>query len=204
MCSSERCRPRRYRRLRPALAGACVALLAGCALPAAPGGTLPAAPASVACAAGPGAAARPEAQALLRGSVERGPLYALAAAARLVSCEVRFDPDPGAGAVSAEYRFGDGAVLRARRDRAIEYSEQQLDLARPLAADPLDVLQAAERAAFGPKGCGIDWRHAEPAPSPRLPAGSERVYRGTVCNCQARVRSDAAGGVRGLLLRSAC
>jgi hypothetical protein len=67
----------------------------------------------------------------------------------------------------------------------------------------INELTDAEQAAFGADGCGIDWRQPETRP-PDAERVTETIYRGDVCNCQARVRSDTAGHVAGLIVRSAC
>ena len=137
-----------------------------------------------------------------RLSVERGPLYAAAIASSPVeNCELRAEPD---GQITLAYRLRDGGSLQAVRNPAIEYTEQTARLRLPAADDPLALLARAERAAFGDAGCGIDWKQADTQPADDERGGTETVYRGEACNCQARVRRDGAGQVRGLLLRSAC
>ena len=186
-------------------AACCIMLLTACApKPPADGEASAAAPkaAAVACVVTQEPAAPKDALdgAAFRSAVETGPLFALLSKAGLARCEMRYE----AGTVALDYRFNDGASLRAAREAAIEYTEQDVRLAVPLVADPLSVLKPAERAAFAPAGCGIDWGQADTEASTRVPGTQELVFRGTACNCQARVRKDAAGRVMGLLLRSAC
>lgn len=135
----------------------------------------------------------------LRRHVENGPFYALAAPGG-ADCLASRD----AGAVSLDYRYADGSRLRVRRDARIEYSEQELRLAAPPAEDAAAILARAERWAFGPAGCGIDWRQPEVQPSTAAPGATEAVFRGRLCNCRARVRYDADRRVIGLALGSAC
>lgn len=138
----------------------------------------------------------------LRRSVETGPLYAAAAAASgvVAACHVRHD----SGVTALDYRFGDGATLHVERDARIEYTEQKARLALPLRESAVDILVRAEQAVFGIAGCGIDWRRPETQAADGNPGAIDMVFRGDVCNCQARVRRDAAGRVVGLALRSAC
>jgi hypothetical protein len=137
----------------------------------------------------------------LRRSVEKGPLYTVpAAAAGVASCHVRYD----SAVIELEYRFKDGGWLHVKRDARIEYTEQEARFALSPAENPVTILAGAERAAFGPDGCGIDWRQAETQPAGDDPSATETVFRGDVCNCQARIRRDAAGRIVGLVLRSTC
>jgi len=141
---------------------------------------------------GPGTPAAAE----WRHSVERGPLFAIAAGAGIEDCSI----EEKTGVIDLRYAFRDGGWLHAKRDPRIEYTEREVRFASPLAEDPLAVLRRAEQAAFGAAGCGIDWRLSE---TEAQGAASEAVFRGDVCNCQARVRRED-GRVVGLTLRSAC
>lgn len=136
----------------------------------------------------------------LRRSIEMGPFYAIGSRSGLASCRVTRDSE----SIRLEYTFRDGASLRVTRNPKIEYMDQELRLVTALAESPVAVLTRAEQAAFGPKGCGIDWRQPEVGPATDDPRSTENVYRGEVCNCQARARSDASGRVLRLQLRSAC
>lgn len=137
----------------------------------------------------------------LRTTIEGGPLYRAAAAdTEAASCRVASE----SGAITLEYTFRDGGSIRVRRDPRIEYSSQEVRLTRPLEEMPVAILARAEALAFPGGGCGIDWRAPERAPAADDPAATETIYRGEVCNCQARVRADAGGRVIGLILRSAC
>lgn len=103
-----------------------------------------------------------------------------------------------------EYTFRDGASLHVTRNEATEYTDQEVRLASPLGEPPVAALTRAEQAAFDAKGCGIDWRTVETRKLAEEPDATESIYRGTLCNCQARARSDAAGRVLRLQFRSAC
>jgi hypothetical protein len=138
--------------------------------------------------------------AALRRSIETGPFYTLAFPAGVASCLVTGDAD----VIRLEYMFRDGASLRVTRNPSIEYTDQELRLAAPLGERATAVLTRAEQAAFGAKGCGIDWRTPETGPAADDPRSTESVYRGDLCNCQARARSDGSGRVVRLQLRSAC
>jgi hypothetical protein len=146
-------------------------------------------------------AAGAEAMTKLRRTVEAGPLYAAATATReLASCRMSQEPD----SLTLEYTFRDGGWLRVTQQPRIEYMDQEVRLTSPLAEDAVAVLKRAEQAAFDQQGCGIAWQDAEKQAAEDDKSAMETVYRGDVCNCQARVRTDAAGRVVGLLLRSAC
>lgn len=137
----------------------------------------------------------------LRRAVEMGPLYTvLASQSGVASCRVSNDSSE----VTLEYTFRNGGSLEARRDPRIEYNNQEARFAVPPQEDPVAVLTRAERLAFTPDGCGIDWRAPETQPAGDDPGATETIYRGDLCNCQARVRKDTAGRVTRLLWRSAC
>jgi len=108
------------------------------------------------------------------------------------------------GLFSFECRFFDGALLRAKHDVHIEYFEQEVQFLLPPTEDPVAILARAERASFGPEGCGINWRRSEIQSVKDISGITEMVFRGEVCNCQARIRRDAANNVIGLMLRSVC
>jgi hypothetical protein len=194
MRSSE---PRRGR-LATGLVGLTLCGLSACTQPA------PAAATSTACVAA-GAPLTPQQArdaAEWQAAVEQGPLYAAASASSPRSaCELALDAD---GQLTLSYRFRDGNALRASRNPAIEYDEQSVRFEQPPAEDALALLARAERAAFSDGGCGIDWKPDEVGAVDGQPGVTETVYRGDVCNCQARVRRGAQGQVLALLLRSAC
>lgn len=137
----------------------------------------------------------------LRGAVERSPFYAVSAARIGVkACRATQSSDE----LTLEYTLRDGGWLRVTRQRRIEYSDQEVRFATPLADDPQKVLTETERAAFGDQGCGITWRDARTQPAEDDKTATDTINFGDVCNCQARVRTNAAGRVTGLLFRSAC
>jgi hypothetical protein len=175
------------------------AVLAGCSQPTVADTAVPAGAALVSCQAATDGAAPKERAALAewRAAVENGPLYAAAARASAASCRTQLQT----GAVALEYRFDNGGWLRARRDEALESSEQEARFGKPSAQDPQPLLLQAERAAFGEAGCGLDWQKAETQADKD---STETVYRGKTCSCQARVRRNDAGQVLGVSLRSAC
>jgi hypothetical protein len=134
-----------------------------------------------------------------RRAVESGPFYeALAAQTAPAQCRVRFEE----GTIELEYRFRDGSQLVSRRDERIEFAEQTLRLASVLREDPVALLRRAERAAYGAKGCAIDWQ--TPEAHQATAGGREEVFYGDTCNCQARIRYDGTQRAVGLTLRSAC
>ena len=139
--------------------------------------------------------------AVLRRSVEAGPLYAVASASSSVAgCRV----ERRAGAVLLRYDFADGGQVLARRDDRIEYSEQVVRLVSPLVAPAVDTLKRAERTAFGANGCGIAWQQPETRIADAEPGASDVLFRGEVCNCAAHFRRDATGRVVELAIKSAC
>jgi hypothetical protein len=129
----------------------------------------------------------------LRRTVEAGPLYTIPAAGGVANCRGNVDE----GVISLEYNFQGGGWLRVKRDPSIEYNDQEARFGSPLTEDPNAVLKRAELAAFGADGCGINWEEPEKGPE-------ETIFRGDTCNCQARIRHNAAGQAIGLTLRSTC
>ena len=186
-----------------------VSLALFCALlsvPAACSGTppadhRPAAPAAPECTPSPStAAADPQVLKELRTATEKSPLY-LAAAGRgpAVSCQTASQGT----SLTLAYRFQDGAAFTATRDSAIEYSSHEATFATPPDDAPAAILHRAERESFGSEGCGIDWKSSA-AEAATDGSSTALIFRGSVCNCQARIRSDARGRVIGLMLRSGC
>lgn len=178
-----------------------LAVVAACSSPPAPtqSSTTPApdAPSASDCAAPPQQA---DAIKEIRQSVEGGPLYAIASTSGLASCRAEVKDD----AITIDYRFRDGASLLLTRSQTTEYTDQEVRLSAPRADDAVAVLTKAEQAAFDAKGCGIDWSKAETTQPTDETGTTERVYRGDVCNCQARARTDASGRIVRLQMRSAC
>jgi hypothetical protein len=197
--SDHRPRPVGARRARSLLV-ACSLLVVACTAP--PEAKQDAAGPPPECIAAAGApVADAEGLAALRRAVETAPLYSsLAAKAAVASCRV----SAASSKITIEYTFRDGGSLRATRDSSIEYSDQEARFASPPADDPVDVLTRVERAAFSADGCGIRWREPESQPAGDDSKSTETIYRGDVCNCQARVRTDAASRVVALTFRSAC
>src|SRR5438477_3133491 len=142
-----------------------------------------------------------EAIAELRRNVESGPLYTTpASAAGVAKCSAGYE----AGVIALEYTFRDGGWLRAKRDSRIEYNDQEARFELPPGQDPTAVLKRAELAAFGASGCGIDWGESEKQPAEDDPQAVETIFRGDTCNCQARIRTKAAGRAVGFRFRSTC
>ena len=132
--------------------------------------------------------------------MEKSPLFLAAAARRpFASCQATSEGT----ALTLAYRFVDAGTFTATRDSQIEYSSQDATFTTPPGEDAAAILQRAEREAFGSDGCGIDWKQPT---SEKSADGltTTAIFRGTVCSCQARIRRDARGAVRGLLLRSSC
>lgn len=136
----------------------------------------------------------------LRTSAEGSSLFQAARASGVVvSCEATSQNS----LLTLTFRFSDKTSFTIGRDPQIEYTSQEVSFAQPLADDASTILKRGEREAFGADGCGIDWSagHTEPSADG---VSSDRVFRGDVCQCQARIRSDKTSRVIGLLLRSTC
>jgi hypothetical protein len=132
-----------------------------------------------------------------RQMLESGPAARLLGPA--ISCRAREEE----GALRLEYEFAGGAKLEAHRDSAIELTAQRLTGAGLSPEGGLALLQRMEQQAFGQAGCDIAWQDP-PAQEPGLaPGSSVLVYRGAVCNCQARLEL-AGGRAAALEFRSAC
>lgn len=107
------------------------------------------------------------------------------------------------GVLRLAYSFAQGARLSMQVDPRIEFSEERADFSGLEEADATTLLQAAEKHAFGTKGCGIDWQKPVTETPGDFGSAREVVFRGDVCNCHARTLHDA-GKVTGVLIRSAC
>ena len=114
-------------------------------------------------------------------SVESSPLARRLG--RAVSCEARAD----GGAIQLTYESSTGAKLVARRDPAIESTEQRLSEKRMTKKAAVALLQRTERWAFGDKGCSIAWAKPPEGGAAASRGRRELVYRGDDCNCQARL-----------------
>jgi hypothetical protein len=138
----------------------------------------------------------------LKQTTETSPFYkVLSDKQGFTSCDLRFNPD---GEIVLEYHFLDNNWLQVKRNKDIEYTEQNLRLNLQLTVQPETILSRAEQSAFGANGCGIDWLQSETQLAKDDPNVTETVFHGDVCNCQARIRRNAYGRVVGFLLRSAC
>ena len=137
----------------------------------------------------------------LRRSVEAGALQRVAALPGPATCLGQVDAE---GSIRIDYRYADGSALQVRRQSRIESTDFTLRFAQPRAGPGRDILVELERTAFGATGCGIDWQRATTEPAADGSRGADTVYRGDLCNCQARVRRDEQGRVVVLTLRSAC
>ncbi len=140
--------------------------------------------------------------AALKQAIETSPFYTIPAASKgLPSCDLKFYPD---GEIVLAYHFLDGNSLQIKRNTRIEYTEQTVRLNLQLPEQPETILAQAEQSTFGANGCGIDWQQSETQLAKDDSNVTETVFRGDVCNCQARIRRNAYGRVVGFMLRSAC
>jgi hypothetical protein len=138
----------------------------------------------------------------LKRAIEASPFYTIPASTNvLASCDVRFSPD---GEIGLEYHFRNGNWLQVKRNERIEYMELKVRLNQILNEQPEAILARAEQAAFGARGCGINWYQSETKQAKDDPNITETLFHGDVCNCQARIRHDASGRAVELMLKSAC
>jgi hypothetical protein len=128
----------------------------------------------------------------LQGNVTAGPFYKalVMQTGKPLSCHAEVD----GAKVTLTYAFKNHMELRAQVDPAIELNEQRIMTRMPV-AKAITLLKAAEQQAY--KGCGIAWDR------PAEKSERETVYRGTTCNCQARVTTRGNYAVT-LVLKSAC
>jgi hypothetical protein len=135
-----------------------------------------------------------------RRAAEGGPLFTrLAATGGRPSCRMSIDDSR----TDIEFTFSNGSTLRAAIDPQIEYRDQEVRFAAPLAMnEAVELLKAAEGGSFS-SGCGVNWSQPERVdgnPS-TLP---QTVFRGGRCNCQARVNHAADGRALGVAFSSTC
>ena len=181
---------------------AAVGLLMACVPPAAQGGAAPGATALV-CAGDISEASpnvRKEYDSFKR-RVETGPFYR-ALGQRLGSprsCRHSVQ----SGGLRLAYSFPSNGTLVVQIDPRIEFSEERLNLRGLTETDAKALLQAGEAATFGAQGCGILWQRPAIEGPATVDGSREVVYRGDVCNCQARVVYNGVT-VMALILRSAC
>jgi hypothetical protein len=138
----------------------------------------------------------------LQKNIQTGPLYKmLASKARRATCSVTFQ-EPGK--FELDYRFGNHGWLHLKRDARIEYTQWTVRFTGALKEPAQALLARSERWNFGPDGCRIDWSASETLAPEDDASANETIYRGAVCNCQARIRRNAHGRVDGFTLSSAC
>jgi hypothetical protein len=107
-----------------------------------------------------------------------------------------------AGALRLTYVFPQSGGLEARIDPRLEFSDQRLTLPGLPDKDARALLKTAEKSAFGPDGCGIEWKKP-PTREDGESGKRELVYWGDTCNCQGRL-GYRDGAVTQLVFRSAC
>lgn len=128
----------------------------------------------------------------LQKDVTASPFYEalVAKAGKPLSCHA----DQDGAKRTLTYTFKNHTEFRAQVDPAIELNEQRITMRMPM-AKAIALLKAAEQQAY--KGCGIAWDH------PPEKSGRDTVYRGTSCNCQARITTRGNYALM-LVLKSAC
>lgn len=139
-------------------------------------------------------------QAMQRQALQ-SPLFGAVAGAGVARCTLQLSAEDQ---MTLTLRMRDGSVMQVQADPRIEQHLQVVQFAQPGPASPLPLLAAAERAAYGETGCGIDWQTPESRRPTQADLASEQVYHGDACNCQAVVGRDAHQVVRQLTLGSAC
>ncbi len=107
------------------------------------------------------------------------------------------------GSTSLTYTFPRGAQLIAKTDSKIEFSEQSLQPIHMETTAAVALLKRAERDAYPPGGCGIEWTSGEEESQAGAAGNHEIIYRGDTCNCQARL-IYSGNDVVTIVLRSAC
>ena len=137
----------------------------------------------------------------LQDGLKAGPFYKelLLQFGKPLSCILEFDD----GKIGLTYTFRGRSQLIARTDPRIELSEQRVQIPRMEMTKAIALLKAAEKDAYRPNGCGITWDHPAEESTGGQAGFREAVYRGTTCNCQARVTSRN-NYVVSLVLKSAC
>jgi hypothetical protein len=130
--------------------------------------------------------------------VEAGPLFQSLLRWRMQGsgCAMKVDGDD----VVFSYSFADHVTLESKSNPSIEYSEQTVHVRGMRADRAVALLKKSELDSMGSGGCGIDWD--KPVNSSNA-AGKERSYRGSSCNCQARLVYRGKLVV-GLVLKSSC
>jgi len=137
----------------------------------------------------------------LQKSTNAGPFYKelLRRYGKPISCTLEVD----SGKTRLTYAFRGPAQLVMQVDPEIELSEERMQVRRMDGKKAMELLKAAEKDSYPPDGCGIAWnRPAEETPG-TSPGSREAVYRGTDCNCQARVAFQNNYAVS-LVVKSAC
>lgn len=137
----------------------------------------------------------------LQESLKAGPFYKelLLQFGKPLSCILEFDD----GKIGLIYTFRGRVQLMARIDLRIEISEQRMQIPRMEMTKAIALLKAAEKDAYRPNGCGITWDRPAEESTGGQAGFREAVYRGTTCNCQARVTYRNSYAVS-LMLKSAC
>jgi hypothetical protein len=105
--------------------------------------------------------------------------------------------------IALSYAFRNEAHLDASISPGIEYSEQHAQFRGLDGEKALALLKQSERDSFGEDGCGIDWNQPESESKEEHSSSRAVVFRGTSCNCQARLLYEGKA-VAGLALRSSC
>jgi hypothetical protein len=133
--------------------------------------------------------------------VEAGPIYKelLLRLGEPERCGAKLDGEN----IAVSYAFRNEAHLDASISPGIEYSEQHAQFRGLDGEKALALLKQSERDSFGQDGCGIDWNRPESESKKESSSSRAVVFRGSSCNCQARILYSGKS-VAGLALRSSC
>jgi hypothetical protein len=133
--------------------------------------------------------------------VETGPFYKelVRRTRKAGSCQVALDDQN----IVLSYAFDGTARIEAKITPGIEFSEERLEMRDMTENLAIQLLKETETHFFGRMRCGMNWKQPAQEISGQQPGLREVVYRGDVCNCQARMTYDGQFVVS-LVFRSAC
>lgn len=137
----------------------------------------------------------------LREHVSAGPVFneMIHRLGKPQSCDVKLDGET----ISLLYSFRHNAQLQARQNTSIEYSELRAQFRGLGNQQARSLLKKEEKNSFGSDGCGLNWNKPEDEATGDQPGRHSVIYRGSSCNCQARLIYQAESVVE-LILSSAC
>jgi hypothetical protein len=136
-----------------------------------------------------------------RVNVESSILYKMVTSQKnITSCQIAFTPG---GNFFIQYKFPDKTRFSVERNPTTEHTEEiaHIEISTP----PETLLKQIEKANFSIRdGCKIDWADPEIRKSKIIDGATDTIFRGEVCNCQARIQRSAMGRVTELGFKSTC